>query len=73
MIEWTRKLEDEILHSNKVEGIRCLRNNRVQTEMKTTKYLQQKNRHLIKVFKESEEEINNGGMKSYLFVKENAD
>ena len=49
VLEWTKALEERILKSNKVNAIRCLQQNKVRLEDKTTNYLQSRNKYLMKV------------------------
>jgi hypothetical protein len=68
VVEWSKALEVKILRSNKVDAIRCLRNNSVNYESKSIAYLQQRNRYLMRVYKESKIEENNRDIRSYIRV-----
>ena len=70
MLEWTETLETKILQSNKVNAIRCLRQNVVRVEDKTTKYLQLRNRYLMKVLKDDKEDERNGDVRSYFNIED---
>ena len=70
VLEWTETLETKILQSNKVNAIRCLRQNVVRVEDKTTKYLQLRNRYLMKVLKDDKEDERNGDVRSYFNIED---
>ena len=73
VIEWSKTLESKILQSNKVNAIRYLRHNVVWFEDKTTKYLQSRNRYLMKMYKEDKEETSNDNIRSYYQMIENVE
>jgi len=61
-----KDLEIKILQSNKIEAIRCLRNNKINYETTSIAGMHRRNRHLMSVFKASKNETNNGDMRSYM-------
>ena len=68
--KWSKTLESKILRSNKTDAMRCLRNNKVNYELKTTACMQQRNRYLMSVLKDSKEERNNRDMRSDMKINE---
>ena len=70
VLEWTKALEERILKSNKVNAIRCLQQNKVRLEDKTTNYLQSRNKYLMKVYKDDKEETRNADVRSYFKLKD---
>ena len=66
VIKWSKDLEIKILQSNKIEAIRCLRNNKINYETTSIAGMHRRNRHLMSVFKASKNETNNGDMRSYM-------
>ena len=73
VIEWAKALETRILRSNKTDAIRCLRNNKVNYESKSTACLHERNRHLMSIYKASKKERNNGDMRSYMRIHEDVE
>ena len=68
VIEWTKALESMILRSNKLEAIKCLRNQAVDIRSTSTSTLQNRNKHLIEVFKRSKVDENSGDIRQHMKV-----
>ena len=68
VVEWSKALEEKIIRSNKINAIRCLRNNKVNYEMNSIRSLHHRNRYLMSVYKASKDEENNGDLRSYMRI-----
>ena len=58
------------MRSNKVDAIRCSKNNKVDISNKSTSYLQQRNKHLMAVLKGSKIETDDKDLRLYLKINE---
>ena len=71
VIEWTEALENMIVRSNKLEAIKCLRNQAVNIQNTSTTQLQHRNKHLIEVYKCSKVDNNSVDIRQYMRVVSN--
>ena len=67
-IEWTEALENIIVRSNKLEAIKCLRNQVVNIQNTSTTQLQHRNKYLIEVYKHSKVDNNSVDIRQYMRV-----
>ena len=73
MVEWSKALEEKIIRSNKINAIRCLRNNKVNYETNSIRSLHHRNRYLMNVYKASKDEENNEDLRSYMRINVSAE
>ena len=70
LIEWLKILDEMIRNSNKEEAVKCLQYYEIDINNASISLLQQRNQHLMEVFKKSKEKNNNKDIRQFLIMKE---